>query len=61
MILVADCSALIALASCNGLHLLDALFGTVIVPEAIYRESIVSDKRGSATVKRIPQKQSQKD
>ena len=44
MILVADCSALIALASCNGLHLLDALFGTVIVPEAVYRESIVSDK-----------------
>ena len=37
MILVADCSALIALASCNGLRLLDALFGTVIVPEAVYR------------------------
>jgi uncharacterized protein len=35
MILVADCSALIALASCDGLHLLDALFGTVIVPEAV--------------------------
>jgi uncharacterized protein len=44
MILVADCSALIALASCNGLHLLDALVGTGIVPEAVYRESIVSDK-----------------
>lgn len=35
MILVADCSPLIALASCNGLHLLDALFDTVIVPEAV--------------------------
>ena len=44
MILVADCSPLIALASCNGLHLLDALFNTVIVPEAVYREAVVSDK-----------------
>lgn len=41
MILVADCSALIALASCNGLRLLDALFGTVIVPEAVYPEAVV--------------------
>ena len=44
MILVADCPALIALASCDGLHLLDALFGTVIVPEAVYREAVVGDK-----------------
>lgn len=44
MILVADCSALIALASCEGLHLLDALFGTVIVPEAVHREAVVGDK-----------------
>ena len=29
MILVADASALIALASCNSLHLLDKLFGEV--------------------------------
>ncbi len=44
MILVADCSPLIALASCNGLHLLEALFDTVIVPEAVYCEAVVSDK-----------------
>ena len=44
MILVADCSALVALASCNGLHLLDALFGSVIVPEAVYREAVVDEK-----------------
>ena len=44
MILVADCSPLIALASCNGLHLLNALFNTVIVPEAVYHEAVVSDK-----------------
>lgn len=44
MILVADCSALIALASCEGLYLLDALFSTVIVPEAVYREAVIGDK-----------------
>ncbi len=44
MILVADSSALIALASCGGLSLLDTLFGTVIVPETVYREAIVGDK-----------------
>jgi len=44
MILIADCSALIALASCQGLPLLDALFDTVVVPEAVYREAVVSDK-----------------
>lgn len=44
MILVADCSPLIALASCSGLPLLEALFSTVIVPEAVYCEAVVSDK-----------------
>jgi len=44
VILVADCSALIALASCDGLFLLDKLFGTVIVPEAVYHEAVVGDK-----------------
>jgi len=44
MILVADCSALIALASCDALRLLDALFGTVVVPEAVYREAVVGDR-----------------
>ena len=43
MILVADCSALIALACCDGLPLLDAFFGSVVVPDAVYREA-VSDK-----------------
>lgn len=32
------------MASCDGLSLLDTLFGTVIVPEAVYREAIVGDK-----------------
>jgi len=44
VILVADCSPLIALACCDGLPLLDALFGTVVVPDAVYREAVVGDK-----------------
>lgn len=44
MILVADCSALVALATCDALSLLDQLFGTVVVPEAVYREAVVGDK-----------------
>ena len=44
MILVADCSALIALSACKSLCLLDALFGTVIVPETVLHEATNSDK-----------------
>lgn len=44
MILVADASALIALSACSSLPLLDALFGTVLVPEAVYLEISVGDK-----------------
>jgi predicted nucleic acid-binding protein len=42
MILVADASALIALSVCDALTLLDALFGDVVVPEAVYREVAVT-------------------
>ena len=44
MILVADSSVLIALSSCKSLYLLDALFGTVIVPETVFHEATNSDK-----------------
>ncbi len=44
MILVADASALIALASCNSLSLLDKLFGEVLVPETVYTETTIADK-----------------
>lgn len=44
MILVADASALIALAACDSLTLLDALFGRVLVPEAVYREVTVGER-----------------
>jgi len=35
MILIADASALIALATCDSLSLLEALFGQVLVPVAV--------------------------
>lgn len=44
MILVADCSALIALSTCNSLYLLDALFGSVMVSEIVFHEATSSDK-----------------
>ena len=44
MILVADASALIALSACNGLPLLDAIFGQVMVPEAVFTEVTQADK-----------------
>ena len=44
MILVADASALIALSACNSLALLETLFGTVLVPEAVFLEVAAVDK-----------------
>lgn len=48
MILVADASALIALATCDSLALLEAIFGNVLVPEAVYAEVTKFDKPQSA-------------
>lgn len=44
MILVADASALIALAACDSLTLLDALFGSVMVPNAVFSEVTVGER-----------------
>lgn len=38
MILIADSSALITLAICDGLQLLEPLYGEVLVPQAVYNE-----------------------
>ena len=48
MILIADASALIALATCDSLALLDALFGEVMVPDAVYLEVAQPDKAQGA-------------
>jgi uncharacterized protein len=44
MLVVADTSALVALAACNALSLLDQLFQEVRVPPAVLRECTVSGK-----------------
>ncbi len=44
MLVIADTSALVALAACNGLPLLDALFDAVRIPPAVLRECAVSGK-----------------
>ena len=51
MILVADSSALIALAICDGLKLLEPLYGEIVVPEAVYNEVTASDKPESETLR----------
>lgn len=44
MIVIADSSALVALSVCDSLSLLDALFGQVKVPQAVYDEVCIADK-----------------
>lgn len=51
MILVADCSALIALAVCDGVSLLERLFDSVVVPETVYNEAIRPDKKQAQALK----------
>ncbi|QFY90635.1 DUF3368 domain-containing protein [Magnetovirga frankeli] len=51
MILVADSSALVALAACDSLALLDEIFGQVIVPEAVFNEVVRADKFQSNRLK----------
>jgi predicted nucleic acid-binding protein len=51
MILVADASALIALATCDSLTLLEAIFGDVLVPEAVFSEVTALDKPQSVRLR----------
>jgi predicted nucleic acid-binding protein len=44
MLVVADTSALLALASCNNLFLLNALFREIRVPPAVFQECTVAGK-----------------
>jgi predicted nucleic acid-binding protein len=50
MIIVCDCSPLIALALCDKLALLDALFKKVVIPENVYIESTISGKPEAAKI-----------
>jgi predicted nucleic acid-binding protein len=51
MLVVADTSSLIALAACDGLSLLDALFGQIKVPSAVYEESTVEGRPYSSELR----------
>ena len=44
MLVIADTSALLALATCEGLPLLDAIFHEVRVPQAVLQECVVAAK-----------------
>jgi predicted nucleic acid-binding protein len=51
MIVIADSSALVALSVCDSLLLLDALFGEVKVPQAVYDEVCIANKAESQVLK----------
>lgn len=51
MILVADASALIALATCDSIALLEAIFGEMLVPEAVFSEVTALDKPQSVRLR----------
>ena len=51
MILVADCSALVALSVCGSLNLLEKLFASVVVPETVYVEATQPDKKQAQALK----------
>lgn len=50
MLIVADSSALVALALCGGLELLDRLFDEIQVPQTVYNEVIVKGKPAAQTL-----------
>lgn len=50
MLVVADSSALIALATCDGLDILLRLYSDVKVPQAVYDEVVEPEKPQAATL-----------
>lgn len=50
MLIVADSSALIALATCDGLDVLLQLYGEVRVPQAVYDEIVKPEKPQAAVL-----------
>lgn len=50
MIVVCDSSPLVALAMCDCLALLDALFTEVMIPQCVYDEISINDKPESAKI-----------
>lgn len=55
MLIIADSSALIALAVCQCLNVLDTLFEQVRVPQAVFDEVVIEGKPEAETLKRYLQ------
>ena len=53
MILIADASKLIALACCDSLDLLEALFGNVLVPTTVFYKIELGTKFVTALPTRV--------
>ncbi len=51
MLIIADTSALIAVATCNGLDWLDVLFTEIQVPQAVFKEATTQGKPQANTLK----------
>jgi uncharacterized protein len=56
MLVVADSSALVALATCSALDLLPALFDDVFVPQGVYDEVVIPGKPQAAKLQEFLQK-----
>lgn len=52
-LVVADSSALVALATCRGLPWLERLSREIVAPEAVFREVVVAGKPHAATLRRF--------
>lgn len=50
MLVVADSSALVALATCGALNVLASLYDEVRVPQAVYDEVVVPEKPQAAVL-----------
>ncbi len=44
MSIVADSTPLISLSSIDSLHLLQSLYGTIFIPEAVYQKVVIIGK-----------------
>lgn len=51
--IVADSSALIALATCHSLDLLESLYGVVNIPQAVFDEVTIAGKPQSETLRQL--------
>jgi predicted nucleic acid-binding protein len=54
MIVVSNANPLLALAQADNLHLLKALFARILIPDAVYRETV---DQCSVPVQKLPQQE----